>query len=110
MSNVIGIEQFQELYDHATAKKYGSLIIDTTSDKRFLSNLDSELFIDNAENKICLINREMPITKIDEIDKDMLLRPSLILYPEVEDWLLNLAIEAYENSLHPKEKDELIEN
>ena len=49
--------------------------------------------------KYCLINREMPITNIDEIDKDMLLRQSRILYPEVEDWLLNLAIEAYENSL-----------
>ena len=49
--------------------------------------------------KSCLINREMPITNIDEIDKDMLLRQSRILYPEVEDWLLNLAIEAYENSL-----------
>ena len=58
----------------------------------------------------CLINREMPITNIDEIDKDMLLRQSRILYPEVEDWVLNLAIEAYENSLHPQEKDELIEN
>ena len=49
--------------------------------------------------KSCLINREMPITNIDEIDKDMLLRQSRILYPEVEDWLLNLAIEAYENSI-----------
>ena len=49
--------------------------------------------------KSCLINREMPITNIDEIDKDMLLRQSRILYPEVEDWVLNLAIEAYENSI-----------
>jgi len=52
----------------------------------------------------------MLITNIDEIDKDMLLRQFRILYPEVEDWLLNLAIEAYENSLQPQEKDELIEN
>ena len=58
----------------------------------------------------CLINREMTITNIDEIDKDMLLRQSRILYPEVEDRVLNLAIEAYENSLHPQEKDELIES
>ena len=60
--------------------------------------------------KSCLINKEM--NKIDEIeiDKDMLLRQSRILYPEVEDWVLNLAIEAYENSLHPQDKDELIEN
>jgi hypothetical protein len=52
VSNVIGVNQFEELYDHATDKPFGSLIIDTTSGKRFLSNLDSELFIDNAENKI----------------------------------------------------------
>ena len=49
--------------------------------------------------KSCLLNRDMPITNIDEIDKDMLLRQSRILYPEVEDWLLNLVIEAYENSI-----------
>jgi len=52
VSDVITVEKFQELYDHATNKPFGSLIIDTTSGKRFLSNLDSELFIDNAENKI----------------------------------------------------------
>ena len=60
--------------------------------------------------KSCLINREMPITNIDEIDKDMLLRQSRILYPEVEDWVLNLAIEAYENSLiSPIEEESMIE-
>jgi len=52
VSNVIGIvtgiDQFEELYDHATAKPYGSLIIDTTNGKRFLSNLDSELFISGS--------------------------------------------------------------
>lgn len=47
VSNVIDIDQFEQLYDHATAKPYGSLIIDTTNGKRFLSNLDSELFIEN---------------------------------------------------------------
>jgi hypothetical protein len=30
-----------------------------------------------------------------ELDKDLLLRQSRLLYPEVEEWLLNLAIEAY---------------
>jgi hypothetical protein len=34
-------------YDFATDKPYGSLIIDTTNGKRFLSNLDSELFLQN---------------------------------------------------------------
>lgn len=46
VSNVVDIDTFEKLYDHATAKPYGSLIIDTTNGKRFLSNLDSELFID----------------------------------------------------------------
>ena len=56
------------------------------------------------------MNREMPITNIVELDCDMLLRLASILYPEVETQVLNLAIEAYENSLHPQEKDKLIEN
>ena len=30
VSNIITIEKFEMLYDFATAKKYGSLIIDTT--------------------------------------------------------------------------------
>jgi hypothetical protein len=48
VSNVIDINSFEKLYDFATAKPYGSLIIDTTRGKRFLSNLDSELSIDNV--------------------------------------------------------------
>jgi len=52
VSNVIGIDEFEMLYDHATNKRFGSLIIDTThGEKRFLSNLDSELFITD-EKKI----------------------------------------------------------
>jgi hypothetical protein len=54
VSNVVDIDTFEKLYDHSTAKPYGSLIIDTTNGKRFLSNFDSELFIDNkisANNK-----------------------------------------------------------
>jgi len=48
ISNVIGIDDFEELYDHATAKPYGSLIIDTTNGKRFLSNLDFELNLQSS--------------------------------------------------------------
>jgi len=52
VSNVIDIKQFEELYDHATAKPFGSLIIDTTgSEKRFLSNLDSVLTVVNSKKK-----------------------------------------------------------
>jgi len=54
VSNVIGINQFEELYDYATSKPYGSLIIDTTNGKRFLSNFDSELFF---EKKMLPINK-----------------------------------------------------
>lgn len=48
ISNVVGIDDFEELYDHATAKPYGSLIIDTTNGKRFLSNLDFELSLKSS--------------------------------------------------------------
>ena len=45
ISNVVSLEDFEKLYDHATDKPYGSLIIDTTNGKRFMSNLDAELFL-----------------------------------------------------------------
>tara|TARA_R110000868_G_scaffold130070_2_gene339589 strand:+ start:489 stop:1385 length:897 start_codon:yes stop_codon:yes gene_type:complete len=48
ISNVLSIDDFEELYDHATAKPYGSLIIDTTNGKRFLSNLDFELSLKSS--------------------------------------------------------------
>jgi hypothetical protein len=35
----------------------------------------------------------------EEMNKDLLLRQSRLLYPEVEDWVLNMAIEAYVNEL-----------
>ena len=41
VSNVIKLNDFEALYDHATDKPFGS--IDTTNGKRFLSNLDTEL-------------------------------------------------------------------
>ena len=33
-----------------------------------------------------------------DLDKDLLLRQSKLLYPEVDEWVLNMAIEAYLNS------------
>ena len=51
VSNVTTIEKFEQLYEHATNRKYGSLIIDTTNEKRFMSNFDFELFIsDDKKN------------------------------------------------------------
>jgi hypothetical protein len=54
VSNVVDLDTFSKYYEHSTSKPYGSLIIDTTNGKRFLSNFDSELFIENktsANNK-----------------------------------------------------------
>ena len=39
----------------------------------------------------------------EEMNKDLLLRQSRLLYPEVEDWVLNMAIEAYVNELKIEE-------
>ena len=33
-----------------------------------------------------------------DLDKDLLLRQSKLLYPKVDEWVLNMAIEAYLNS------------
>jgi hypothetical protein len=46
VSNVLTIEQFEELYDVATEEQYGSLIIDCShKDKRFMRGLDTQLII-----------------------------------------------------------------
>jgi Trk K+ transport system NAD-binding subunit len=43
VSNVLTIEQFEELYDKATEDQYGSLIIDCShKEKRFLKGLDTQ--------------------------------------------------------------------
>lgn len=47
VSNCISMQNFEQLYDHATNDtKYGSLIVDLTHDeKRFLKGLDAVLEI-----------------------------------------------------------------
>jgi len=45
------LDEFEMPYDYATTKKYGSLILDTTNEKRVLSNLDSELLINVEKQK-----------------------------------------------------------
>lgn len=52
ISNVCKLEEFDELYTHATDKTFGALIIDTTQGKRFLSNFDTELFLD--KKNVCI--------------------------------------------------------
>ena len=47
----------------------------------------------------------------ETLDKELLLRQSKLLYPEVEEWILNIAIEAYINGLkQEKEKEKEKEN
>jgi len=36
---------------------------------------------------------------MDEISRDLLMRQAQILYPDCERWILDLALEAYYNSL-----------
>ena len=46
VSNILTLEEFEELYDKATEEQYGSLIIDCShKDKRFSRGLDTELII-----------------------------------------------------------------
>ena len=46
VSNILTLEEFEELYDKATEEQYGSLIIDCShKEKRFLRGLDTELII-----------------------------------------------------------------
>lgn len=46
VSNILTLEQFEELYDKATEDQFGSLIIDCShKDKRFLKGLDTQLIL-----------------------------------------------------------------
>jgi hypothetical protein len=45
----------------------------------------------------------------EEMNKDLLLRQSRLLDPEVEDWVLNMAIEAYVNELKREKSDKMFE-
>ena len=36
---------------------------------------------------------------IDDIDRELLLRQSRILYPDVEEWILEMSVEAYINEV-----------
>ncbi len=57
VSDSVSLEEFEELYKHATAEKYGALILDLTNGKRFLKGWDTELIlskknIDNNKEEI----------------------------------------------------------
>ena len=49
VSNVLTIEEFEDIYDYATQDKYGMLIIDCSGDnKRFYKSYDSELLLSSS--------------------------------------------------------------
>lgn len=50
ISDAVSLEQFQELYQHATSEKYGALILDLTDGKRFLKGWNTELILDKKNN------------------------------------------------------------
>jgi len=54
------------------------------------------------------VTEDIVDNKKEEIERDLLLRQSKLLYPDVEDWVLNMAIEAYQNEV--KNEKNIIEN
>ena len=46
ISSCVSMQKFEELYDHATAEKYGALVIDLSDGKKFMRNFDGVLSID----------------------------------------------------------------
>ena len=43
----------------------------------------------------------------EEMNKDLLLRQARILYPEVEEWILNMSVESYMNQLKTENMEEV---
>lgn len=50
----------------------------------------------------------MPVKNIDvdDMDFELLLRQSKILYPEVDEWILQMSVEAYINELKKQNETE----
>ncbi len=51
--------------------------------------------------------KEVKNIDIDDFDRDILLRQSRILYPEVEEWILNMSVESYMNQLKTENMEEV---
>ena len=45
----------------------------------------------------------------EEMNKDILLRQARLLYGDIEDWVLNMAIEAYVNELKREKSEKMPE-
>jgi hypothetical protein len=51
--------------------------------------------------------KEVKNIDIDDFDRDILLRQARILYPEVEEWILNMSVESYMNQLKTENMEEV---
>ena len=66
----------------------------------------SSLGYESDETPITIQEIKKNVDIDEEIATDLLFRQSKVLYPEVEEWVLKLAIEAYQNQLkQEKEKN-----
>ena len=62
-------------------------------------NTTSNSVVAGGQNPLTIQEVKNNVDVDEEMNKDLLLRQSRLLYPEVEDWVLNMAIEAYVNEL-----------
>lgn len=60
-----------------------------------LSPSDEEL----SPSDVPTMRKELFNVPIDNLDRDLLMRRSRLLYPDVEEWVLEMAVEAYVNGL-----------
>ena len=62
-------------------------------------NSTSNFVVAGGQNPLTIQEVKNNVDVNEEMNKDLLLRQSRLLYPEVEDWVLNMAIEAYVSEL-----------
>ena len=62
-------------------------------------NTTSNSVVAGGRNPLTIQEVKNNVDVDEEMNKDLLLRQSRLLYPEVEDWVLNMAIEAYVSEL-----------
>jgi hypothetical protein len=72
-------------------------------------NSTSNFVVAGGQNPLTIQEVKNNVDVDEEMNKDLLLRQSRLLYPEVEDFILNMAIEAYLNELKIEEAKKMQE-
>lgn len=72
-------------------------------------NTTSNSVVAGGQNPLTIQEVKNNVDVNEEMNKDLLLRQSRLLYPEVEDFILNMAIEAYLNELKIEEAKKMQE-